>query len=58
MLGLLYYGRLEKEKGFDSLLEAIKILQDKNVSFEIFIFGSGSLESELLPLTGKNVHFF
>ncbi len=58
MLGLLYYGRLEKEKGFDSLLEAIRILQDKEVAFELFIFGKGSLESELLPLVGTNVHFF
>jgi len=58
MLGLLYYGRLEREKGFDALLEAVKILQDEKVKFELFIFGKGSLESELLPLIGKNVHFF
>ncbi|MDR0283254.1 MAG: glycosyltransferase [Candidatus Peribacteria bacterium] len=75
MLGLLYYGRLEKEKGFDSLLEAIRILNGRNSSlpphssssvqndravpqFELFIFGKGTLESELLPLVGQNVHFF
>ena len=60
MLGLLYYGRLEKEKGFDSLLEAIKILQNDGdeLNFEIFIFGKGSLESELLELVGKRVHYF
>ena len=58
MLGLLYYGRLEKEKGFDSLMEAIKILQSKEVAFEMFIFGAGSLESDVLSLVGKHVHFF
>lgn len=58
MLGLLYYGRLEKEKGFDSLIAAIQILQKKKVPFEIFIFWSWSLESELLPLTCRNVHYF
>ncbi|MDR0650487.1 MAG: hypothetical protein LBG59_03645 [Candidatus Peribacteria bacterium] len=53
MLGLLYYGRLEKEKGFDALLEVIKTLQTKedDQSPEFFIFGAGSLERELLPLT-------
>ena len=58
MLWLLYYGRLEKEKGFDSLVEAVKILQEKKIAFELFVFGKGSLESELLPLVWKNVHFF
>jgi hypothetical protein len=29
---------LEKEKGFDSLIAAIKILQEKQIPFEIFIF--------------------
>jgi glycosyltransferase involved in cell wall biosynthesis len=55
MLGLLYYGRLEKEKGFDSILEVIKELHD----VDCFIFGKGSLEKELLAFTQQsNVHYF
>jgi glycosyltransferase involved in cell wall biosynthesis len=55
MFGLLYYGRLEREKGFDSILELIKDCHD----VEFFIFGTGSLEAHLLPLTQqKNVHYF
>jgi glycosyltransferase involved in cell wall biosynthesis len=41
MLGVLYYGRLEKEKGFDALLEAIRILDKQNSdepAYEFFIF--------------------
>jgi glycosyltransferase involved in cell wall biosynthesis len=61
MFGLLYYGRLEKEKGFDAILEMINTLQTKGNENcpEFFIFGAGSLEKELLPLTKqKNVHYF
>ncbi|GHW03029.1 hypothetical protein AGMMS50249_8150 [candidate division SR1 bacterium] len=60
MLGLLYYGRLEKEKGFNSILETIQNFQQKKKSdCEIFIFGIGSLEKDLLPLTNySNVHYF
>ena len=55
MFGLLYYGRLEKEKGFDSILEVMKELPE----VEFFVFGTGSLEGELLSLTKqKNVHYF
>lgn len=55
MLGLLYYGRLETEKGFDAVMELIPLLPQA----EFFIFGTGSLESQLLSLTSqKNVHYF
>jgi glycosyltransferase involved in cell wall biosynthesis len=55
MLGVLYYGRLEKEKGFDSILKVIKELHD----VDFFIFGKGSLEQDLLSLTTqKNLHYF
>jgi hypothetical protein len=34
MVGLLYYGRLEKEKGFDAVIELISTLPQA----EFFIF--------------------
>ena len=58
MLWLLFYWRLEKEKGFDQLVLAIKELNRKKVDFEIFIFWKWSLESQLFEIHDKNVHFF
>ena len=58
MLWLLFYGRLEKEKWFDQLVLAIKELNRKKVDFEIFIFWKWCLESQLLEVHDKNVHFF
>ena len=58
MLWLLFYWRLEKEKWFDQLILAIQELNKKKVDFEIFIFWKWSLESELLKIHDKNIHFF
>ncbi len=62
MLGLLYFGRLEKEKGIDGIIEMIELFEKKNqkIPFELFIFGSGSRESKIQELTNrhKNIHFF
>ena len=58
MLWLLFYWRLEKEKWFDQLVLAIKELNKKKVDFEIFIFWKWNLESQLLEIHDKNVHFF
>jgi len=58
MIWLLYYWRLEKEKWFDQLILAIKELNKQKIDFEIFIFGSGSLEAELLKIKENNVHYF
>ena len=58
MLWLLFYWRLEKEKWFDQLILAVQELNKKNVDFEIFIFWKWSLESELLKIHDKNIHFF
>ncbi len=58
MLWLLFYWRLEKEKGFDQLILAIKELNRRKVDFEIFIFWKWSLESQLFEIHDKNVHFF
>ena len=58
MLWLLFYWRLEKEKWFDQLILAIQELNKRKVDFEIFIFWKWSLESQLLEVHDKNVHFF
>ena len=58
MLWLLFYWRLEKEKWFDQLILAIQELNKRKVDFEIFIFWKWSLESELLKVHDKNIHFF
>jgi len=58
MLGLLFYWRLEKEKWFDQLVLALKELNIKKVDFEIFIFWKWSLESELMDIHDKNIHYF
>lgn len=58
MLGLLFYWRLEKEKWFDQLVLAIKELNKKKVDFEIFIFWKWNLESELMNIHDKNIHYF
>ena len=58
MLWLLFYWRLEREKWFDQLILAIKELNKRKVDYEIFIFWKWSLESQLLEVHDKNVHFF
>ena len=58
MLWLLFYWRLEKEKWFDQLVLAIKELNKKKVDFEIFIFWKWNLESELMNIHDKNIHYF
>lgn len=57
--GLLYLGRMEREKGFDLILNALK-KQEWELPFEVYIFGKGSMENELLELKkGRNqIHFF
>lgn len=55
MLGLLYFGRLEKEKWFDSIIKVIKSWAEA----DFFIFWKGSLENDILALSDlPNVHFF
>lgn len=62
MLGLLYFGRLEKEKGFDAIIELIELYEEteEDVPFELFVFGSGSREKKIQELATKhpNIHFF
>lgn len=49
-LVILAIGRLVETKGFEYLIEACRILNDKEISFECRIVGSGPLENKLKSL--------
>ena len=40
-------GRLVEQKRHDRILDAVKILHDKNIEFELWILGTGKLEKSL-----------
>lgn len=58
----LFYGRLEVEKWFDSILQMIEFFGNNNQSlpFDLYVFGKWKLESNLIKLTHKydSIHFF
>lgn len=62
MIWLLYFGRLEKEKWFDGIIEMIELFKKykQELPCEIFIFGSGSWETKIQELANKDkkIHFF
>ena len=62
MLGLLYFGRLDEEKGVDGIIDMIEKFgkEDKRLPFELFIFGTGKYEARLLELATqyKEIHMF
>lgn len=62
MVWLLYFGRLEKEKGFDGIIEMIELFEKnkQELPCEIFVFGSWSGEVKIQELANKNkkIHFF
>lgn len=43
-------GRLEREKGFDYLIEAFCLVAKENINWNLYILGDGSLRSELISL--------
>ncbi len=51
-LRLLYYGRFEKEKNIQVILNGLKDLI--NNKFELVLVGSGSLEKDIIELIKKN----
>ena len=58
-VGFLYLGRLEKEKGFDLILNMVE-KYEKELPFELYVFGKGSRETSLLELQKKykQIYFF
>ena len=62
MLGLLYFGRLDEEKGVDGIIDMIEAFwqEHEKLPFELFIFGTGKYEAELLSLAAKykEIHMF
>ena len=59
-LGLLFLGRLESEKGFDLIFDFIDQYPNKELPFELYVFGTGSYEKGLMQLAErfKEIHFF
>ncbi len=47
LINILTVGRLEKEKGYDLLLDIAKELKDNNIKFNWYIIGKGSLKEHL-----------
>ena len=46
-------GRLTRQKGFDRLIEACRLLRDEGYSFELWILGEGSEREKLEELIQK-----
>ncbi len=61
-LWLLFFGRLDDEKWFWTILEVLKLFIKNNwtIPFQFYVFGKWKYESELLELwqTHKEIHFF
>lgn len=57
-VNFLYVGRLEKIKGPDILLNAIRILQKSRKDFELHIIGDGNMRKALELNKPGNVHFY
>lgn len=59
-LWLLFLGRLESEKGFDLIFDFLNQYPNKELPFELYVFGTGSYERGLLELSHrfKEIHFF
>lgn len=59
-LWLLFLGRLESEKGFDLIFEFLDNYPNKELPFELYVFGTGSYEKGLMQLAQrfKEIHFF
>ncbi len=53
LVRFLFVGRLEEIKGLNYLLNAAKMLVERNKNFELYIVGAGSLQKELRDLTQR-----
>lgn len=52
-LKILYLGRIVKDKGVNNLISALKLLNDKNISYECDIVGDGDEKDNLIALAQK-----
>lgn len=52
--GFLFVGRLAKEKGIDTLIDAFNQMPDQNLN----IIGTGEMETELKEVANQNITFF
>lgn len=50
---LISVGRLVEKKGYDVILQALKLLQDRGIEFAYEVFGAGDCLNELLDLAKK-----
>jgi phosphatidylinositol alpha-1,6-mannosyltransferase len=50
---LLTVGRIVQRKGFESVLEALKVIKDRNIDFEYRIVGGGPYKKEVLRIIDK-----
>ncbi|HKL43720.1 MAG TPA: glycosyltransferase [Candidatus Absconditabacterales bacterium] len=61
-LGLLYFGRMDDEKGFGLILDMLKrfIKDYGELPFSIYVFGKGKYVQDLLNISAKHnsIHFF
>ncbi|HRX63649.1 MAG TPA: glycosyltransferase [Candidatus Absconditabacterales bacterium] len=61
-IGILYFGRLDDEKGFGLILDVLKkfVKENGEIPFSFYVFGKGKYVQELLNLSSKHncIHFF
>ncbi|MCK9466706.1 MAG: glycosyltransferase [Candidatus Absconditabacterales bacterium] len=61
-LGILFFGRLDDEKGFGLILNMLKVFIKKygTIPFSFYVFGKGKYVNELIELADKHssIHFF
>lgn len=51
---ILYVGRLERLKGLEYLMEALKIIKGKGISFQFLCIGNGNLRVEMEKFCNEN----
>jgi glycosyltransferase involved in cell wall biosynthesis len=58
---IIFMGRLERDTGIEQYLNAFKLLQEKDHSYELDVYGDGPLHNRLTQQTKKEklaVHFY
>lgn len=52
-----YIGRLVKEKGIETVLEAIELLKRQNIDVDLFVAGNGPLSNRVGSLAESYIHY-